>query len=164
MASIFQKLAYRRNKSKRQTGICPLSAIRKAVALLDYGDIDALKCINPMKDFFSRQNIELKVYVLCINGGRKVDGCVSVFPRNLDLIGCIRSKSKRIYRDADMFISLVSPNSWLTTYEASCSRARFKAGRQQTEDGVFDFVLSASEGKPLPDVFAAMADIFTKIK
>lgn len=164
MASLFQILAYRKNRSEKPTGVSYLAHAKKVAVVFESDDNGVQETVKAMQDFFGSRGIELKAYVFCFREAVSVDGAVSIRARHLDIIGCIGPKSRRIDRNVDMFISMSTSDEWLPHYEAACSKAGFKVGRRQTKDKVFDFVLTSTEGKPLPDVFSAMADILTKFK
>ena len=146
-----------------KTAIAPLSKMKKAVVLLDSDDPQIEQTLKAIDKFFTPKGIEVKKYVFCFKEKKELTGCIPVYSYNRGIFGTIISRSKRVDRNVDMFISLLSPDIWLSRYEASCSKAEFKIGRAQIKKDIYDFVLTGSEGKSLNAVFLAIADILEKV-
>ena len=68
--------------------------------------------------------------------------------------------------EPDLFISLLPENTYPLEYMARCSRARFKVGRRQIPDGVFDLVVMDPADKALSqkEAFGEIVKLLETVK
>lgn len=146
--TLLRKIALRRNQSKLPHSILPLSIITHATILVDASKEDAAQTCGAVKQFFEYRQIPLDIY------------CPK--EEDLDFIGTIKKKHRKPVPEGsvELFICLIEDqNSFLAEYESRRSKAAFKLGRCEYDDGLFDITLFVPE-----DVDASQSAVFSSIK
>ena len=148
----------RRNVSTLSTGLLPLKKVHSAVVFVDaveQGD-DAERVSRAVRQFFEYQGIPVTI--------------LSPVKKDLNMIGRLKPRVRGRHRNPrreDLFISLAAtPESFAAEFEARCSRARFKVGRFQLPEKVFDLVVAAPGGVDATQsaAFSAIKDYLSKIR
>lgn len=136
---VLRRLCLRAHRSKTPTEILPLSEIKSAVVYVDATEPYCEPFKLKLKDFFSKRGIDTTI--------------VSEFDKDL------RTSS-------DFFLALNPKPCINELYAATSSGARFKAGRHQLGNGLYDLVVIDAPGEPLPmkDAFAAIEKMLINIK
>lgn len=128
------------HRSKVPTGLMPLTDIKSAVVYVDATEAYCEPFKLRLKDFFGKKGIDLRI---------------------------IGEFDKDLRTDSDFFLALNPKPCINERYAATCSTARFKAGRHQIKRGVYDLVVAdAADSEPLPmkEAFDAMEKMLTNIK
>jgi len=153
--SLSRWIAKKRNASTVPTGIIPLGDIHSVTLIADGDEPGVEATIREAVRFFASLDIPAKVFTT----GKE----------NIGLLGRIRRKLR--YRGGkvepeDLLICLSGNSSYACRYEAVCSRSRFKIGRFQLSQEVFDVVFQDPEGKAFTqmEVFRTIADFLKSIK
>lgn len=110
----------------------PIGDIKKAVVFVD-NDADADFASKAVRKFFEGHGIP--VMIIC---PEKWD---------INLFGWLKKQNlqKESKWDADILISLAGPENFAAEHLARCSRARFKVGRFDLKENVFDIVIANRE-------------------
>ena len=155
--TLYRMLVLKRDRSLVPTTLMPLSVIRKATVYID-GEAegeDPQSVRRAVQQYFDYHGIP--VTILC---PRK---------RDVNLFGRLKSRARGAAesRQEDLFISLAgSPDNVAAEYEACCSKARFKVGRCDLPDDVFDLIVADPEEGEANQIaaFAAIKDFLDKIQ
>ena len=170
---IVQRRSLRRHASKTPTGILPLSKIRSAVALIDVEDTSFDLCKNRMLLFFREHNIHIEIFYLDFrrlpDGERLITSINgTILRKDLNWFGRPSDETLRLLSlcEPDLLISAIRDKDYAYEFIVSSSPARFKVGRKQLQNEVFDIVLSEREDKILSeaDAFENMAKLLEKIR
>lgn len=150
-----RKLALRRHKSKLPHSIVPLSIITHATVLVDPDKEDVAITCGAVKQYFGYKNIDLTLY------------CPT--EKELDFLGCIKKKCRKPAPEGavELFICLIDDSeSFLAEYESRCSKAAFKVGRFDYEEGLYDLTLLGPDGAAVTQsaVFASAKNYLDIIK
>lgn len=152
---LMRKILLKRNQCKLQTEIRPLKDIRTATVLIDSSEPGYESVVGKVKSFFSSYNIDANVLA----------------PQLKDMAwpGMIRRKVRypgNRSRLDGLFINMNPTHNFTSEYEARCSMALFKVGREQLDGDIYDLVVSnPKDGVPTQDeVFSAIQDLLTKIR
>lgn len=146
---LLRHIALGRNKSIVPHSLQPLSAIRQATVLIAplHEDSNAVK--SAVKQYFSYNSIPVKI--------------LSPSDKDLDLAGTIKKKSRgaRLPEGSgELLICLAGPDDgFWPEYEARCSNACFKIGREKLKGGGFDLVILPSENGSTPSQSAVFSEI-----
>lgn len=152
-----RKLALRRHRSTTPTSLLPLHALHGALVFVEISEEedDPERIARAVRQFFDYQGIPVRI--------------ISPRKEDLNLLG-FRKKHIREAdgpRQEDLFVSLAaSPENFAAEFEARCSPARFKVGRCDFPDGVFDLVVAGPEDRQTSQAaaFAAIKDYLNKIR
>lgn len=128
--------------SRVPTKMRPMSEISSATVLLDTDAPDAAPTEMEVRKYMASKNVEVQV----VGAGKKKSGVPD--------------------RNSDMLISLVPEDSFWLECQIRRSKAIFKAGRFQIENGILDFVISdRQEGDTTQlEVFREMEKILNKLE
>ena len=142
---LVRRIALHKKASTAPTRIIPLTELAKATVLVDM-DADADFVSMDVKKFFGEHNIPVQVLNL-----QKWD---------INIFGMLKKNKLQEMNDwdADLFISLAGPENFTAEYASRCSRARFKIGRFDLPENVFDIVIANREHQ-LPRQQVAFATI-----
>ncbi len=154
---LYRKIVLQRDRSQVPTTLLPLSVIRRATVYVDglaEGE-DPRSIRRAVQQYFDYHGIP--VTILCPQ------------KRDINLFGRLKNRARGTQeaRREDLFISLAgSPENFAAEYEACCSKARFKVGRCDLPDGVFDLVVADPEEGEANQIaaFAAIKDFLDKIQ
>ena len=153
---LIRKLSIALHRSRKETHIMPLRNIRNAVVLLDWKAPDCAKTAELAKEFFGRRSIG--VFIIDASGRNSFN----IFGRLRRRVRIpAKGKGKRA---ENLFISLVTEACYAEEYEARCSRAVFKIGRNKFSKPVYDMELGRGR-KPYSQVeaFLAIKDYLEKV-
>lgn len=153
---LVRRILIHRNQCKLQTEIRPLKDIRTATVLIDSSESEYLSVIRDVESFFKLHNIDANI----------------IAPQMKDIVwpGILRRKVRypgnRSKLDG-LFINLNATHNFLSEYEARCSLALFKVGREQLDSEVYDLIVSDNPNSGSPsqgEVFSVIKDLLTKIR
>ena len=153
---IMRRLALRKNRSKREQKIIPLSRIRRVAVFIDVEQKGANTAEIWVREFFS--SIGVKLFILKPKA------------EELNYAGFLHKKYRQIdlhNRKEELFISLSSnPENFAAEYEARCSQAVFKVGCCNYTNDIFDMIVNNPPDKQhdQKSVFKAMTTYLMKIK
>lgn len=145
----------KRHRSRVETAILPLGSIRKALVLIDSTEEGYGLAEKEVRDFFEGLGIEALI--------------VCPTKKDLDIVGRVRRKiiapGGAPFAE-DLFISLYPVNRFETRYEAICSPARFKIGRDYIKGDIFNIVVRNPEGSSpsQSEAFGTIRDLLEKIR
>ena len=170
LKEFFQRQALKKGASPEPTGLLPLHRVRSAVAFIDVEDTSFNECKNDILAFFRAHGIKGEVFFFDFRRISKDERLITsitttVLRKDLNWFGK-PSKDKiqlLLQGEPDMFISLVSAESYAMEYMASCSRARYKIGRRDSK--VYDLVFCDTPEKPLSqkEAFGEIVKLMEKI-
>ncbi len=157
----FQQRSLRKHASPDPTGLVPLGKIRSAVAFIDVEDTSFNECKNAIMAFFRDNGIKGDIFFFdfrkLTEGERLITSITTtVLKKDLNWFG--KPKQEKIdlmlSGEPDMFLSLLPSGNYPLEFMATCSRARFKVGRQQLGADVFDLVVQDPAEKKLSELEA----------
>ena len=166
LANILRRQALKKFKSPVPTGLLPLSQIHTAVSFIDVEDTTFDECKEAILSFYKANDIKGDIFFFDF---RKIASDellitsiqTTILKRDLNWIGKPKKEKVDLMLDSkpDLFISLIKGDKFPIEFMASCSNARFKVGRTQVRDKVFDLVISE------PDhLEVSQLEIFNEIK
>lgn len=156
--TLYRRVVLQRDRSQVPTTLMPLSTIKRATVYVDgqaEGE-DPQLVRRAVQQYFDYHGIP--VTILCPQ------------EQDINLFGRLKNRARGIRGDSrreDLFVSLAgSPENFAAEYEACCSTARFKVGRCNLPDGVFDLVVADPEEGESNQIaaFAAIKDFLDKIQ
>ena len=153
ITSLARRIALRKRRSTVPTGIIPLSRVKEAAVLMDGEGVMIPQLRTEVEQFFGPLGI--KATIVC------------PYKQDINWFGRIKKKSPcRPTGSEDLLICLYDTPAFAASFESVSSPAKFKVGRLQSPDGVFNMVVSNPEGRIVTqsEAFRAMADLLTKIK
>ena len=157
----FRRRSLRRHASTEPTGIVPLRDVRSAVAFIDVEDPSFDQCKNALLLFFRERGIKGEVFFFDFrklsDGERLITSITTtVLRKDLNWFGKpSREKVDLLLQgEPDLFLSLLPKAGFPLSFMASCSRARFKVGREQLPGDIFDLVVKDAADRPLSQVEA----------
>lgn len=163
LKEFFQRRGLRKGASKLPTGLIPLREVRSAVVIIDVEDTSFSDCKEAVLSFFKDRKIKGDIFFFDFRKLSREERLITsitttILRRDLGWYGKPRKEKVDLMLkgEPDMFISLIAQPSYALEYMASCSRARFKAGRSDAP--VFDLVLRDTPEKPLSE-FEAFQEI-----
>ena len=171
LKEIVRKVSLKRCRSRVPTGIMALKDIRSAAVLMDARKEDCEQCKNAVLDFYHRNGIAGEIYYFDlrdIEKGERLFTAVgtTVLKRDLNWYGkpspSIVSTLKA--RSSDLLISLIDSSDFTLDYLVSSAEARFKIGRKELGDNVFDIVLNGTDALGQYEVFERVKDLLSKIQ
>ena len=170
---IVQRRSLKRNASKVETGILPLSEIRSSVAFIDVEDTSFDLCKNRILTFWRDHHIKGEIFFLDfrkLGDGERLITSINgtVLRKDLNWFGRPSDEKMRLLNDPepDLLISAVREKNFAYEFMVTASNARFKIGRKQLPGRVFDVVLLEKEDKILSeaDAFANMARLMERFQ
>lgn len=171
LKGLFRRHSLRKNASSEPTGIHPLGSIRSVVALVDVEDTTFDECKNALNAFFRERGIKGDIFFFdfrrLTEGERLITSIkTTVLRKDLNWYGRPSDEKVQLMLqgEPDMLLSLIPSAGFPVEYMASCSRARFKVGREQLPGGVFDLVVSGTSDASQLDVFNWMVKILDTIE
>ncbi len=156
LLTLYRRMVLQQVRSTVPTALMPLSRIKSAVVYVDTSTGEDTQVIcRTVQQYFDYHGIP--VMILCPS------------KRDFNLYGRLKKhvRGTRDSRQEDLFISLAgSPDNFAAEYEARSSLARFKVGRCNLPDDVFDLVVADSEEGEASQTaaFAAIKDFLDKIR
>lgn len=154
IVSLVRFLALWRNKSEVPHNLLPLSSVKSAVLFVDASDENRSKLLEMAEDFFKQYNISVTIFIPV----KKSLNCWGFLKKR------IRDKKNRC---EDLFICLADIDTcFAACYEAICSPASFKVGRNKSDRDIFDLTVLVPEGAEVKqiDLFTSFIDLIKKIK
>ncbi len=152
----FRRQSLKKSASKEPTGLLPLSAVRSAVAFIDVEDTSFDACKNAIMAYFRNRGIKVDIFFFDfrkIDKGERLITSINttVLRKDLNWYGRPSREKARIMLEGnpDLLISLLPKADFPLEYMVRCSTARFKVGREQLADGLFDLVLKDPADKRL---------------
>lgn len=162
-------MALKKFKSKRVTGLTPLSRVRSAVVLIDAEASDSDDCKGAVAAYFRKKNISVS---FLFTDFRKVESSDKLIT---SVAGTVLKKDLNWYErpsgekisfinsiGADIFISLSGKNDFPSVFISNCIPAAFKVGRNDLP--VYDLVMEGCEEKSQREVFGLICNILEKIQ
>lgn len=165
-----QRQALKKGASPEPTGLLPLKCVRSAVVFIDVEDTSFNECKNEVLAFFRSHGIKGEVFFFDFRNLSKDERLITsitttVLRKDLNWFGKPSNEKMQLLLqgEPDMFLSLVSAESYALEFMASCSRARFKVGRQDSK--VYDLVFCDTPEKPLSqkEAFREIVKLMEKI-
>lgn len=156
LLNFYRRMVLKQVRSAVPTTLLPLSKIKSVAVFVDaLSGEDPQPVCRAVQQYFDYQGIP--VCILCPQ------------KRDLTLNGRMKKRARgtRESRQEDLFISLAgSPDNFAAAFEAHSSTARFKVGRFESPDAVFDLVVADPQeaGASQAAVFAAIKDFLDKIR
>lgn len=167
LKEFFQRRYLLRGASQVPTGLLPLGKVRSAAVFIDVEDTSFNQCKETVLSFFRDRGIKADIFFLDFRRLSKEERLITsitttVLRKDLNWFGKPRREKVDLMLSGqpDLFLSLVSTPSYALEYMASCSRARFKAGRYDAP--VFDLVFCAGN-LPEYDAFLEIVKILDKV-
>lgn len=170
---ILQKRSLKRNASNVPTQFLPLGKTRSYVAVIDVEDTSFDACKTSIMNFFRSHNINGSVFFQDFRKIGSEDRLITsiqttITKKDLDWIGRPNKYKMGVLKeqDPDIFISLIKEPSFAVEYMARTSRARFKIGRQQISNKLFDLVVKDPANKDLSqfESFQAIKEYLLRIQ
>lgn len=170
---ILQKRCLKRNASNVPTQILPLGKARSYVAVIDVEDTSFDACKTSIMNFFRSHNINGSVFFQDFRKIGNEDRLITsiqttITKKDLDWIDRPNKYKMGVLKeqDPDIFISLIKEPSFAVEYMARTSRARFKIGRLQMSNDLFDLVVKDPASKDLSqfESFQAIKEYLLRIQ
>ena len=144
----------KRHASTVPTGILPLSQIKSYVAIIDVEDTSYDTCKTSIMNFFRSLDIRGSVFFQDFRKIGSEDRLITsiqttITKKDLDWMGRPSKYKLGVMEkeDPDLFISLIKEPDFAIEYLTKTTKARFKIGRKQMDDNLFDLVISDPAGK-----------------
>lgn len=152
LTKLIRTIAIRKNRSTVETGILPLSGIKKATLFTDNMDADSDQVAKEARKYFEDKGIALKV--------------IQAESWDVNIFGMLKKHKGEKPWNEELFISTAYAYNFTGEYAARCSKARFKVGREQLSGNIFDIVLNDPDGKIIrqPVAFREIIKLLEKIK
>lgn len=154
--NIFRNRCLRRNACVTATCLTPLSRIGSAAIFIDAESGDSDICKTEVLSYFKTKGINAEVFFFDFRKRSKEERQEpspedTLFREDLSWYGRpAGDNADRMLRSrADLFISLIDNTDFPITYIAGCSGARFKIGRIQLPEHIFDLVVEDSASRSL---------------
>lgn len=157
--------------SKVESGIIPLSEVHSAIAVIDVEDTSFDQCKNEMLLFFRKHKIHGEVFFFDfrkLGEGERLITSINgtVLKKDLNWFG--RPSEEKInlmlQNEPELFISVLDNTDYPIEFMARVSTAKFKIGRRQLPDNVFDLVVSdANSARSEAEVFRLIASFLEKV-
>ena len=152
--NIFRRKFIRRAASRIETGLMPLQAIKSVIIVLDTEDPAYNECKDKVVAFFRQKEIKVSVWFLSLASKdadeRQTTSLEStILSKDLNWWGRPAVSKIAAFSEeaADMLISLGDNAEFTIDCLARCSQARFKIGRKQLRNRVFDLIFENSPSK-----------------
>lgn len=171
-----RKNSLKKHSSKVETNIMPLSSIKSAVAFIDVEDTSFDACKNALMAFYRENNIKGDIFFFDFRKLSDTERLITsinttILKKDLNFFGR-PSKEKlslMLEQQPDLFISLIDKDDYPIEYMAKCCDAKFKIGRRQLPNDVFDMVFTGTENEdgavtPEYDIFCMMKSMLLKVK
>lgn len=171
--ALFRRHSLKKHASTQPTGFMPISKVRSAVAFIDVEDTSFHECKQKLQNFFRENNIRGDIFFFDFrklpDGERLITSITgTVLKKDLNWYGRPSDDKIRILLEGepDMFISLLPKADFPIEFMATCSNARFKAGRFQIPGNVFDLVITDPADRNLnqAEAFDEMEKLLTRIR
>jgi len=169
---IFRRHSLKKYASADPTGFLPLSQVRSAVAFIDVEDTSFNECKQRLQTFFRDNNIRGEIFFFdfrkLAEGERLITSITTtILKKDLNWYGKPSNEKVRLMLEGepDLFISLLPKADFPIEFMATCSKARFKAGRVKM-GRVFDLVITDPAERSLneSEAFAEMEKFLTRIR
>jgi len=167
--TLFQRHALKKCTRKDDTGLLPLSEIHTAVIILNVEDQEFNQCKDDILAFFRTYNVRPDIFFFDFRKLEKNELLLTsiqttVLRKDLNWYGMPNEDKMNLLtsKQYDLFISLVDEADFTNTYSALNVSARFKIGRREFGDKVFDMIITG-EGT-VRDIFAGMKEYLLKIR
>lgn len=170
---ILRKRSLKRNASNVSTQILPLGKMRSYVAVIDVEDTSFDSCKTAIMNFFRAHNINGSVFFQDFRKIGSEDRLITsiqttITKKDLDWLGRPNKYKLHVLKeqDPDVFISLIKEPNFAVEYLARTSRARFKIGRLQMSNDLFDLVIKDPANKNLSqyESFQAIKEYLLRIQ
>lgn len=170
---VVQRRSLKRNASRVETGIIPLSQIRHAVALIDVEDTSFDLCKNRILLFFREHNIHCEIFFLDfrkLGDGERLITSINgtILRKDLNWFGRPSDEKMRLLQELnpDLLVAAIPEKNFAFEYIVRVSNARFKIGRQQLSGNVFDIVVQEKDDTRLneADAFQKISELLLKIR
>ena len=172
---IFRKRKLKKFASDVPTSLLKMSDIKTANVVIDVEEagFDLLK--EDILTWGRNNGIKVNIYFfdfrkLGTNELLLTSIQTTVIKRELNWFGMppIEKVAPLIYENSDLFISLICNDKFPIEFVSSCSRARFKIGRDEYEGHPFNLIMSGSTGADLRSdarqIFASATELLKKIQ
>lgn len=168
----FRKRSLRKHESTVPTKILPLGEMKSYVAILDVEDVSYNQCKTEIMNFFRRFEINGIVFFQDFRDIESEERLITsiqttITKKDVNWFGKPSEYKLEVMRerDPDLLLCLVENPGFSIEYLARTSSARFKVGRKQLGNNVFDLVMTAPEGKEINQLecFCAVRDLLLKI-
>ena len=168
-----RRWSFRKSASQEPTGLLPLQEVHSAVAFISVEDQQFEACKNAILAFYRENNIKGSVFFFDFRKIEKGERLITsiattVLRKDLNWYGKPSPEKTRLMLEGkpDLFISLLPAATYTLEYLARCSKARFKVGRQQLPDHVFDLVVMDPAEKKLSqlEVFQEIVKLLETVR
>lgn len=169
---IFRRKGLKKHASQVPTALTPIKQVRSAVAFIDVSDTSFDACKMAIQSFYRDNDIKGDIFFFDfrkIGKGERLITSIqtTVLLKDLNWFGKPSEEKIGLMlgSNPDLFISLINNNEYPIEFMANCSQAKFKIGRKQLPNGVFDLVISDPPEKELSqlDSFKAIRAFLNKI-
>jgi hypothetical protein len=154
--NFFRKRSLRRHASRVPTGILPLERIHSAVAVIDVQDPFFDACKESILSFYREYDIKGSIFFMDFrkigNEERLITSIQTTITRkDVNWYGKPSRYKMNVLAEMapDLFISLFNNPDFALEYMAKTCKAKFKIGRRQMGDKLFDMVISDPADKTL---------------
>lgn len=151
---LFRKRSLRKHASTVPTEILPLDKIKSYVAIIDVEDTSYDQCKSAIMNYFRSLDIRGAVFFQDFRKIGSEDRLITsiqttITKKDLDWIGRPNKYKMGVLEEQkpDVFISLIKEPDFAIEYMVKTSKARFKIGRKQMDDNLFDLVVNDPAGK-----------------
>lgn len=171
--NFFRKRSLRRHASRIPTSIIPLERIRTAVAVIDVRDSSFDACKESILSFYKEYEIKGSIFFMDFRKISQEERLITsiqttITRKDVNWYGRPSRYKMNVLAemDPDLFISLLNNPDFSLEFMAKTCKAKFKIGRQQMGDKLFDMVISDPAGKTLSEweSFLAMRRFLERIR
>lgn len=149
--NIFRRKVIGKTGNDIQTELTPVSNLHSVTVLLDINDAREEGCLDRIRKYFKTSGMSCEIWFLDLNKKHK-EGEASPNPertitkKDLNWFGRpSKDKISKISGDnPELFISLVNNNAFTITFITKSLPAKFKIGRMQLKNRIFDLVIEDS--------------------
>jgi len=170
LKELLRRRALRKFASTAPTGLLPIGEIHNVSVILNVEDPEFNECKEDIIAFFRSKGIRCDVFFFDFRKLEKNELLLTsiqttVLRTDLKWYGMPKPDKMTLLVDKpiDLFISLVDKDYFPNVAMAACSPARFKIGRCELGDNLFDMVVSGGD-KSVREVFATIKDYLLKIQ
>lgn len=161
LKDLLQKRCLKRHTSKTNTGLTPIKNIHSAIAIIDYNDTDREKCISLFEAFCKKNNLKSQTIFFDLRRKKELreeykdnlypnDDKNFIYKKDINYFGKIKKakiEKLKVFNaeilNSEMFISLLDLNDFPICFLTATSNAKFKLGRKQVQNNLFDIVITS---------------------
>lgn len=161
----------RRKRCKGETGIIPLSKVRKVVTIMDVDDPQYDVCRDAIQAWYRRNNLHGEIFFLdfrkLIEEERLTTSIANtIILKDLDFLGRPKADKMKALDSLKADLVIVLPtleDSYPLDYLVACSHAGCRAGRTGSGGGIYDVELTPDKEMTQLEFFRAITVWLEKI-